>query len=216
MAQSNVIERTRVRTTLPIIPPLTTPILTQRLILRTLTLADGPALHAIRSQPDVMAWSRIGVPDPDLQTTQDFLSAHLSLVGSFDFAILERSTGELIGSGGVSRIAGELGWPTMGYKFRKEAWGKGYGTEFVRGFLQAWWSLERKTCEIDVDRSTVRSNNEVTEEIIIAGVIDGNVASENILKKTGFRFVKTWEAGWRDNEPPLTVREFAASQQDLI
>ena len=211
--------RTTVQTTLPILPPLAarSPILTERLLLRPLILSDVQALHALRSQPEVMIWTRKGVPDSSLQETQVYLAERLGVQeDSFSGAICLRSNGEMIGIGGVPRMAGELGWPTIGYLFLKETWGKGYGTEFVRGFLQAWWSLERANHEIEVDKSTIGADGEGTKEIVIAGIIEGNAASENILRKTGFRFVRTWETALRDNEPPMTIRDFAASQQDLL
>ena len=52
--------------------------------------------------------------------------------------------GALIGTGGChSRGGGMLGWPEIGYMLRREAWGMGYGTEFLAGFLEAWWALPR-------------------------------------------------------------------------
>lgn len=121
----------------------------------------------------------------------------------------------MIGVGGVHRLAGDLGWPIMGYLFRKEFWGNDFGTEFVRRFLRAWWSLERDIREIEVDRLTVRGNGDAKEEVIIASTIAGNSTSENILKKTGFHLVKTWESALREHGQPLTLHEFAASSQDL-
>jgi RimJ/RimL family protein N-acetyltransferase len=103
----------------------------------------------------------------------------------------------------------------MGYLFRKEFWGKGFATEFVRRFLRAWWSLERDTRDIEVDRSTVRGNGDTKEEVITASTIAGNSASENVIRKTGFHPVKTWKAALREHGQPLTLHGFAASSQDL-
>jgi RimJ/RimL family protein N-acetyltransferase len=61
---------TTVLTTLPLIPErLPMPILSPRLIIRPLRLADLDAFRRLRSQPEAMAHSRRGRPDADLGET---------------------------------------------------------------------------------------------------------------------------------------------------
>ena len=211
-------ERITISTSLPVIPSNAAnrpPILTTRLLLRPLFTNDLNGLHAIRSQEEVMTWTTQGVPALNLKEMEHYLAERLRSEVRFDYAICLREGGEMIGFGGVTRMAGQLGWPNMGYIFRKEAWGQGYATEFVRGFLPVWWSLERRPCEIEVDVSTIRGDGDVKEEVLLGGVIKGNAASDNILRKTGFRLVKVYEQALRDYGPPLTIPDYTATKQDL-
>ncbi|UNI22867.1 hypothetical protein JDV02_008713 [Purpureocillium takamizusanense] len=160
-----------VKTTLPALPypPLASrPVIkTARLLIRPFTATDLDALHTLRTQPEVMAWMPLGQVDGDLEKTKAVLAAKLLHDDrNYSFAIClaaPSSTGEeeeeheLIGTGGChSRGGGMLGWPEVGYMLRREHWGRGYGTEFLEGFMEAWWALPR--CEVaalTVDASTV-------------------------------------------------------------
>ncbi|KAK1731925.1 acetyltransferase [Colletotrichum acutatum] len=210
-----------VNTTLPTLPlpPLATrkPVLTERLILKPVSQDDLPALHAMRSQPEVMRWAVAGRPDADLDETQAWLDHNLppNDAHNYNFTICLRSTGEFVGLGGVKRIGpsspglpgGELGWPEIGYLFCKEAWGKGYATEFLRGFVGAWWSLPRSAAPaLRVEKSVIgevtrpfqgaeeqpRSEYEVVGEVLTAVTELDNLPSQKVLDKTGFRKLKVW------------------------
>ncbi|EXF78756.1 acetyltransferase [Colletotrichum fioriniae PJ7] len=209
-----------VNTTLPTLPlpPLATrkPVLTERLILKPVSQDDLPALHAMRSQPEVMRWAVAGRPDADLGETQAWLDHNLppNDAHNYNFTICLRSTGQFVGLGGVKRIGpsspglpgGELGWPEIGYLFCKEAWGKGYATEFLRGFVGAWWSLPRSAAPaLRVEKSVVGetrlfqgaeeqvgSESQVVGEILTAVTELDNLPSQKVLDKTGFRKLKVW------------------------
>ncbi|KAK1455293.1 acetyltransferase [Colletotrichum melonis] len=216
-----------VNTTLPTLPlPLLAtrkPVLTERLILKPVSQDDLPALHAMRSQPEVMRWAVAGRPDADLDETQAWLDHNLppNDAHNYNFTICLRSTGEFVGLGGVKRIGpsspglpgGELGWPEIGYLFCKEAWGKGYATEFLRGFVGAWWSLPRSAAPaLRVEKSVVgeetrpsqeqpgpESESEVNGaavvavgEILTAVTELDNLPSQKVLDKTGFQKLKVW------------------------
>ena len=114
----------RVRTTLPRrpLPPHAErpPVVTPRLVLRTLTLDDLPALHVLRTQPEVMRWTAVGRPDRDLEESRAKIVNFVGPVdtnGAFNFAICERETGEMIGIGGCHLVRGNYGWPEVGYMF---------------------------------------------------------------------------------------------------
>ncbi|KAK1690225.1 GNAT domain-containing protein [Colletotrichum godetiae] len=211
-----------VNTTLPTLPlpPLVTrqPVLTERLILKPVSQDDLHAVHAMRSQPEVMRWAVAGRPDADLQETQAWLDDNLppNDAHNYNFTICLRSTGEFVGLGGVKRIShgssssgpgGELGWPEIGYLLRQEAWGKGYATEFLRGFVGAWWSLPRSAARaLRVEKSVIgetwpvqdaeRSGSEevaaAAEEMLTAVTELDNLPSQKVLNKTGFRKFKVW------------------------
>ncbi|KAK4116215.1 acyl-CoA N-acyltransferase [Canariomyces notabilis] len=152
----------RVRTTLPKLPLPSNadrvPVTTARLLLRPLAQTDLPALHVLRTQPEVMHWTAVGKVDPDMATTQARLNLFMppNDAHTYNCAICLRDTGELIGVGGSHVWKSSLGWPEVGYMLRREYWGKGLGTEFLRGFLEGIWEgLEREVVELEVDSRSV-------------------------------------------------------------
>ena len=195
----------RVRTTLPRrpLPPNAArqPILTPRLALRTLTLDDLPALHVLRTQPEVMKWTALGRPDKDLEETRAKIENFVQPKdrnGTFNFAICDRETGEMIGIGGCHLFRAGFGWPEVGYMFRKEYWGKGLGTEFLKGWVGAWEGLEREEVELEVDARTVGegvtgADGRVREQTIAVTAAE-NGKSQGVLGKVGFEWFTTWLA----------------------
>lgn len=187
----------KVKTTLPAVPyppsDSRTPIVTSRLVLRPLVGDDIDALHEIRTQPEVMIWTARGTPDPDKIATAENIGRYLppNDVDTYNWAICLAS-GELIGVGGSLLRKDALGWPALGYMLRKEAWGKGYATEFVRAFLEAWWALPRAELDLEVDKSTVEGGD-VKKEFIVAVIVGAHAGSRNVVAKSGFELVKVWE-----------------------
>ncbi|KAK3903034.1 GNAT domain-containing protein [Staphylotrichum tortipilum] len=194
----------KVRTTLPRrpLPPNTAraPILTERLTLRALVAEDLAALHKLRTQPEVMYWTAAGRPDRDADETRGRLEPFLPPRDreAYNFAICAReSEGELIGIGGCHLFRDGFGWPEVGYMIRKEFWGRGLGTEFLRGWVGAWEGLEREEVEIEVDPRTVdgmQGEGGRVMEQLIAVTAEGNDKSQGVLGKVGFEWFTTWLA----------------------
>jgi RimJ/RimL family protein N-acetyltransferase len=188
---------TTVTTTLPFIKDdHLRPIESDRLILRPLLLSDLEAYRTIRSQPEAMAYSGRGRPDSDLEETQAKL---LRLQPPFQnrlvyFGIFLKkpndNEGDLIGDGGVHKFISEMsGWPEFGYKFKKEYWGQGYATEFVKAFMKFWCNLPRQVAHIKVHPSFLYEGNHVTPKVIervYAWTMKENKASQRVLEKGGF------------------------------
>lgn len=105
-------------------------------------------------------------------------------------------------------------------------WKKGYATEFLRAFLEAWWKLPRQEdVETDADPRTVsefvattngttsaageeESNTIITRvpEQLTALVDAENTGSRRLLEKCGFRQVAEWtEPDSRDGFNGLDV-----------
>lgn len=185
---------------------------TARLVLRSFTDADLESYHRLRSQPEVMIFTSQGRPDADLVETQAKLDLFTSPRGDemYVLAVVAKDTGELVGTAGSHLRLDQLGWPCLGYMLCKEAWGKGYATEMVRGFLDVYWALPREEAvvELDVDTTTVPEGQKqavaaaaaladpaalvTIPEQITAITLDSNVASQNVLLKSGFKLVKKW------------------------
>ncbi|KAF4448443.1 hypothetical protein F53441_8167 [Fusarium austroafricanum] len=188
-------------TKLPYPPLEDRPILrTERLILKPFYENAAEDLFPMRAQQEVMMWTAQGVPDKDLEETRKWASQRLPPHHETDFSyvISLLETGQVIGTGGTYRRAAELGWPAIGYAFRKEFWGKGYATEFLSAFMEEWWKLPRIECSIDVDSTTLNeeereaSPDRAIAERCGAETIRDNLGSNRVLQKAGFRRVSTW------------------------
>ncbi|WXC56079.1 hypothetical protein SNK03_002016 [Fusarium graminearum] len=180
---------------------------TKRLILKPFYEDAATDLFPMRAQQEVMMWTSQGAPDKDLEQTRIWASQRLPPHHEEDFSyvISEIETGQVIGNGGTYRRACELGWPAIGYMFRKEAWGKGYATEFLSAFMEVWWELPRVEVSIEVDRATLSeeeiktSSDRAIMERCAAETIKENLGSNRVLVKAGFEKVKEWrneEKNW--------------------
>ncbi|POR35796.1 Uncharacterized protein TPAR_04006 [Tolypocladium paradoxum] len=202
MLAPSPLEWVTVKTTLPAVPyPLLASrpdIRTERLVLRRTLESDLEGWHALRLQPEVMKWTSQGRPDKDLEWSRERFVKRLAPAGDarYEFIICLAETGEMIGTGGCYVVTGQFGWPVIGYMLRREFWGKGYATEFVNGFLEAWWALPRADVDVKVERSTVERAAEdgLARECIVAVTLDSNRASQNVLAKCKLQLVKVWAA----------------------
>lgn len=95
---------------------------TPRLTLRDFTPADGPALHAILGDGEVMAFAE---PPYTPAQTQAFLE-QFCIARRGGLACVEKATGQLVGYLLFSPL-GEQVWE-LGWLFRRDTWGKGFAT----------------------------------------------------------------------------------------
>ncbi|TGJ85720.1 hypothetical protein E0Z10_g3070 [Xylaria hypoxylon] len=219
-----------VKTTSPIVPPNIdrVPIRTERLLLRPFVASDTEAVYEIRKQPEVMLWTLTGEIDKDIDQSRvcverflppkDLATYHFVVVYLGDTGKSEDTNGVVIGIGGCHKIPGDFGWPELGYMFRKEYWGKGFATEFMRAFTKAWWALPRNEIQIEVDAVSVekwcqgkgeKNDGDVIRvpEVIMAMIDAGNGGSRKVLEKAGFRVFDKWtEADSRTGFKGSTVK----------
>ncbi|OAA70485.1 Acyl-CoA N-acyltransferase [Cordyceps fumosorosea ARSEF 2679] len=191
------VELVAVTSTLPVVPfpppEQRAAILTERLLLRPYQEADLQALYEMQSDPEVAQWTSTGIAHTDIQETKKSLEPMLQNAAERqDYVICQASTGQVIGQGGCHRRCGTLGWPEIGYSLRKEFWGQGYGTEFLQGFLQLWWTLPRAEVHLNVDKTTIPDGNAggVVPECMVAITIEANKASRGVMAKGGFELVR--------------------------
>ncbi|KAK1755096.1 GNAT domain-containing protein [Echria macrotheca] len=202
------LEHVVVKSTLPRQPlPLNVdrrPIITERLTIRAFDASDLDALHELRRQPEVMKWTMQGRIDHDKEETQARLDVFLppNDAKHYNYAICLKETGEFIGIGGFHGRISSFGWPEVGYMLKREFWGKGYATEFLKAWLVEYEKLPREEIERSVDpRSVVPipAGDEDGEkdctrarEVLIAVTEESNPRSHNILRKCGFELFCTW------------------------
>ncbi|KAI8961917.1 acyl-CoA N-acyltransferase [Daldinia sp. FL1419] len=170
------------------------PIRTERLIVRPFTEDDLDGIHALRTQPEVMHFTAVGRIDANKEETRaSYLARYLppNDVRNYHYVLCLASTGEIIGTGGMPFTDLYLGWPEMAYMLKKEYWGQGYATEFLKAFVDHWWTLPRSQVEVEVIAASVDGSREVPE-MLSAMVDDINPASKHVLKKAGFREFTKW------------------------
>ncbi|KAM5511813.1 acetyltransferase [Fusarium oxysporum f. sp. phaseoli] len=192
---------------------------TKRLVLRPFYEDAAKDLFPMRAQKEVMMWTAQGAPDKHLEETQKWAAQRLPPHDETNlyYVISLIETGEVIGAGGTYRRECELGWPAIGYAFRKEAWGKGYATEFLVAFMKIWWELPRVESSIAVDRATlsedeiVASVNGTITERCAAETIKENVGSKRVLEKAGY----TWVKEWRNEEKNWSIYGWVTTAEQL-
>lgn len=104
------------------------PLLSERLLLRPFQLDDVAAAHRVYSDQRVMRWVGTG-PVVRPEQTEAMLTGYIRHQEHFGFsfwAVIEQSSGELIGDAGLYTRAGEV---ELGYTLAEAYWGQGYGTE---------------------------------------------------------------------------------------
>ena len=107
---------------------------TERLILRNLTPDDCQAVFLWCGDPDVARYMVYPVytKAEDVKTWLESLNPDDP--DAYEAGIVLKSTGELIGSGGIYYRPEKDLW-TIGYNLRKDQWGHGYAAEMIRGLL---------------------------------------------------------------------------------
>ena len=108
---------------------------TERLILRNLTPEDYRAVFRWCGDPDVARYMVYPV-----YTKEEDVKAWLETLNpddpdDYDAGIVLKSTGELVGSGGLYYRPEDDLW-TIGYNLRKDQWGNGYAGEMIRAVLK--------------------------------------------------------------------------------
>ena len=141
------------------------PITTKRLIIRPCTLADFEAMHAVWSDPEVMA------PIPSQPYDQERSWArltekisHQARHGFSKWAVAETASGMVIGECGVHYFEGGPDIE-LGYRLARAHWGQGFAAEAAQACLD--WALAERP------------------ERVMAIVDPANIRSARILNKIG-------------------------------
>jgi GrpB-like predicted nucleotidyltransferase (UPF0157 family) len=159
---------------------MTTFLETKRLILKLPDYSDFDRIIALRSDPEVMKF----IGDGSIQTkarVERFLSIAIPYQEKYGFgfcSVFEKETDEFIGQAGLFHKGFDDKQPDieLAYRLHKKYWNKGYATELAKALVR--WAFENLT----VDK-------------IVSAAEPENIASQNVLLKSGFLFLgkKKWD-----------------------
>lgn len=103
---------------------------TARLRLRLFTHDDLPVMYTLNTDPDVIKYAES--PAKDMEEVRQRLEqgplADYKKYGYGRFAVELKETGNVIGFCGIKYLP-EIDLPEVGYRYLKEYWGRGIGTE---------------------------------------------------------------------------------------
>ena len=143
---------------------------TARLVLRDWREEDWAAFWQGTNTPAVMRWLG-GVLDDDARTATEARVASCAQAHGHCFWVVERrEDGEILGFCGLKRAdapgSSVMGAMEVGWRFREDAWGKGYAKEAAIAALS-----------LGFDRFGAES--------IVALTVDGNAASWGLMLRLG-------------------------------
>jgi RimJ/RimL family protein N-acetyltransferase len=155
---------------------------TERLVLRRFTVADADNLVELDSDPDVMRFVTGGRTTPREEITGEFLPAFLSYYERYPgfgfWAAIEKPAGAFLGWFHFRPPAGGApGDVELGYRLRRSAWGKGYGTEGSRALIR------RGFTEFGVQR-------------VVAETMAVHLASRRVMEKSGLALARAFHQPW--------------------
>jgi RimJ/RimL family protein N-acetyltransferase len=141
---------------------------TDRLIARRLVAGDEKAMCAIYGDPEVVVFVGDSRPLPEeiCKHWIDVTDKNFILRGYGMVAFVERSSGELIGCGGIVH-PDQQPEPEVKYAFRKDVWGVGFATEAVSALIK--YAVQT----LGIGR-------------IVATIAPGNMRSRRVISKVGF------------------------------
>ena len=155
---------------------------TPRLVLRRFTADDVDHLVALDADPAVMRYITGGIATPRAEIEDEVLPAWLRWYERSDhlgfWAAEDRATGAFLGwfhlRPGEGRGDDE---PELGYRLRREAWGKGLATEGSQALVD--------------DAFTNRGAGRVLAQTMVV-----NTASRRVMEKVGMRPVRFFHGDW--------------------
>jgi ribosomal-protein-alanine N-acetyltransferase len=112
---------------------------TTRLLLRDLREADFEAVHEYAADPKVVRYTTFG-PNTEEQTRAFLTACALEPAEvprrSYTLGVIDRTSGQLIGSCGIMQSDGTARQFMLGYCFSRAAWNQGYGKETARALAR--------------------------------------------------------------------------------
>ena len=168
---------------------------TERLILRKLEQDDLDEVCKLLQDPVVMYAYEGAFSDQEVQAWLDKMFRRYENDGFALWAVIEKSSGELIGQCGITCQEYNGGWvPEVGYLFRKEFWHKGFATEAAIACKEYAFQV-------------------LNFGEVYSIIRDTNVASQNVARRNGMSEVDILIKYYRGVEMPHIV--FRASRKNI-
>lgn len=152
---------------------------TPRLLLREIVEADAPGLFALDSDPEVHRYlgNRPVTSLAESEAIVQHVRRQYTENGIGRWAVVDKITGDFIGWSGLkyeTNLRSGQPYYDLGYRLRRQYWGKGIASETARAALEYGFTRLRLPA------------------IFAAAHVD-NAASNRILQKVGLRFLETFE-----------------------
>lgn len=147
---------------------------TARLILTSLSASDSEALLNIYSDAEVVKFYDIEAYKSEAQSAKliDFFNARFTENIGIRWAIRLKATGKLIGTCGFNTWNQKMKNASIGYEIASEYWGCGFASEALHEVINTAFSSQLLFGEL---------------YRIQGDTMIGNLASESVLKKLGFK-----------------------------
>jgi RimJ/RimL family protein N-acetyltransferase len=162
------------------------PLETERMTLRPITADDVDLLVALDSDPEVMRFISGGKPTSRAEAERIL---HRSL--GHRWLAFDKISGEFIGWFGIRPSTAKS--RELGYRLRREAWGKGLATEGSLAVIGVAFT------QPGVDR-------------VRAETMTVNTASRAVMERCGLRFVRTFHLEW---DEPIAGTEHGEVEYEI-
>lgn len=170
---------------------------TERLILREILPSDKEAMFELDTDPEVHLYlgSHPAGKMEDIEENIAFIRQQYIDNGIGRWALIEKSTGNFIGWGGLKLMKQltnhHIDYYDLGYRLIKRYWGKGFATEAARAALAYGF-------------------DQLNQDKIYAIADIRNAASRHTLEKCGLRFIEQFDFqgevhGWFEINAPLAI-----------
>ncbi len=167
------------------------PLETERLLIRPFTSDDVEAVHLhVLSDADVMRWASPDRLPFSLEQSREAVERYVSqqqMAGFSMWAVVDRSSGALVGICGLIPYAWRGPEVEIGYRIRRSSWRRGYATEAARA------SLAFGFAELGLER-------------IVAVTDPMNVASKRVLEGIGMTYEGVTDYGGHESLLYVTDR----------
>jgi ribosomal-protein-alanine N-acetyltransferase len=171
---------------------------TARLCLRQLRHDDAAEMMAIFSSPEVLRFLDLEPVDTREKAIGmiDWLDGNYQKHEGIDWGIALLGDDRLIGMCGCYQWDRESRHIDIGYHLLPSHWGKGYATEASRAMID--WAFQN----LDLHR-------------IQADCTDGNIASERVLLKCGFRVEGLWRESCWEHGRFVDIKQFGLLRREF-
>jgi [ribosomal protein S5]-alanine N-acetyltransferase len=172
---------------------------TERLRLRQMTHDDAEAVMALFGDPRMLEFLNDDPVDTREKATGliDWLNGHFNAHKGLTWGVTLRHEDQMIGT------AGWYGWDRehrradIGYHILPAYWGQGYATEAAHAVVD--WCFRK----LDLHR-------------IQADCTDGNIGSERVMLKCGFRLEGIWRESCWEHGRFVNIKQFGLLRREFM